>query len=166
MSDQDRDKSAWGGSGGGGSTRESSSSTPHGASEYGTSQPYGGYGEQAQYGSSPGYGGYAQQGQYGQQGQYEYGYQPYGQRSTDQTAIWALVLAIAAWVVCPLIPAIVALFLARTAERNIAASGGQLDGDGLAKAGRIVAWLNIGLWVAIALIVVVAVAFAAATGSM
>jgi cytochrome c biogenesis protein CcdA len=47
--------------------------------------------------------------------------------------------------VCPLLPAIAALILASNAKSKIAASGGWLGGDGLAKAATIIAGVNIGL---------------------
>jgi hypothetical protein len=57
----------------------------------------------------------------------------------------ALILAIASFVVCPVIPAIVALVLGSNAKKKIAMSGGALTGDGLVTAATIVAWVNIGL---------------------
>jgi hypothetical protein len=56
-----------------------------------------------------------------------------------------LVLAVCSFVVFPVVPAVVALALAPGASRDIAAAGGRLTGDGLLKAGRIVAWVNLGL---------------------
>jgi hypothetical protein len=107
----------------------------------------------------PGYS--APPGQYG-------GYQPYGYpgyapaRKTDGNAIAALVLAIASWVVCPVVLAIVALFFASTARKNIEASNGMLEGEGLVTAARVVAWINIGLAIlAIIAIIVVAIVLAA-----
>ena len=72
-------------------------------------------------------------------------YPPAGR--TDGAAIAALVLAIASFVFCPVIPAIVALFVASTAKRNIAASGGAIGGYGLCQWAIGVAWVNIGLFV-------------------
>ena len=69
------------------------------------------------------------------------GWQPAPQ--TDGRAIAVLVLAICSFVVFPVIPAIVALVLAPGALRNIAESGGRLTGEGLVRAGRIVAWINL-----------------------
>jgi hypothetical protein len=51
------------------------------------------------------------------------------------------------FVVCPLIPAIVALVLASSADAEIRASGGRLTGEGLNKAAKIISWINIGLTV-------------------
>lgn len=61
--------------------------------------------------------------------------------------------------VCPVIPAIVALVLASNSSKNIKRSGGRLSGDGLNTAARIVAWINIGLWLLfVGIIVIVAIA--------
>lgn len=60
-------------------------------------------------------------------------------------AIVALVLAIASFVACPLLPAIGAVVVGRNAEKKIAASNGMLDGAGMAKAGWIIGAVNIGL---------------------
>ncbi len=68
---------------------------------------------------------------------------------TSSNAIIALILAIVSWAVCPIIPAIVALVLAGNAAKEIAASGGRIQGAGLVTASRIVSWVNIGLWAAI-----------------
>ena len=78
---------------------------------------------------------------------------------TNGNAIAALCCAIGAWLVCPLIPAIVALFLAASADREIVQSMGEQTGEGLAKAARIVSWVHIGLFgFAAAVIMVAAVA--------
>lgn len=110
------------------------------------------------YGAPPGQPPYAQ-GPYAQQPYgAQYGY-PYA-RQTEGLAIAVLVLAIASFVVCPVVPAIVALALAPGAKRNIAQSGGMKDGEGLVTAGQIVAWINLGFAALglIALIILVAVA--------
>lgn len=90
------------------------------------------------------------------------GYPGYRTPETDGTAVGALVAAIASWIVCPVITAIVALVLAGTAERNIAESRGWKTGAGLVTAARIVAWINIGLVVAL---LVFALLVAAASAS-
>lgn len=74
---------------------------------------------------------------------------------TDGTAIAALVLAISSFLlmlfvaVLSVIMSIVALVLARSSRRKIAASGGRLTGMGLNKAAVIVAWVHIGVWIAL-----------------
>jgi hypothetical protein len=123
--------------------------------------PYGQQPQQPQqpYGAPPpppAYGGYAQQ---------PYCYGGYGApQETESNAVVALVLAIASWVVCPVIPAVVALVLANTADANIQASGGRKTGEGLTKAARIVSWINIGVYVA-GLVLVIVIAIIAAAGS-
>ena len=57
----------------------------------------------------------------------------------------ALVLAILSFVVCPVLPAIVALVLASSADQEIRASGGRISGQGLSKAAKIISWINLGL---------------------
>ena len=80
-------------------------------------------------------------------------YQPGPRTQTDGTAITALVLAIASFVliptvilapVCPVL-AIVSLSLCPSSRRRIQASGGAITGEGLLTAAKIVAWINVGL---------------------
>lgn len=112
--------------------------------------PYGGQ-------PPPSYAGYQQQ---------PYGFGGYPQaQETESTAIVALVLAIASFVVCPVIPAIVALVLANNADAAIQASGGRKTGEGLTKAARIVSWINIGLCVGALVLVILIAVIAAAAGS-
>jgi hypothetical protein len=61
----------------------------------------------------------------------------------------AIILAVISWAVCPIIPAIVALVFAANAAKEIAASGGRIQGQGLVTAARVVSWVNIGLWAAV-----------------
>ena len=63
--------------------------------------------------------------------------------TTSTKAIVGLVLAILSWLLCPVIAAIPALFVARASDKEIAASGGRISGAGLNTATRIVAWINI-----------------------
>jgi hypothetical protein len=121
------------------------------------------YGENPPKGDQPPYG---QPGSSGQPSAYGAGGWGYPLARTDSSAIWALVLAVASFVVCPVVPAIVALVLAGSAERAIAASGGLLTGEGLVKAARIVAWVNIGLSLAAVVfsLVLVLVAGVVSTG--
>ena len=67
---------------------------------------------------------------------------------TSSNAVVALILAVASWAVCPIVAAVVALVFASTAAKEIDASGGRVQGSGLVTAARIVAWVNIGLFVA------------------
>lgn len=129
-----------------------SSPPPPPAAPYGQQQ----YGQQ-QYGQQP----YGQQ-QYGGYGQPPYGGQPYGAYpyatpKTEGTAIAALVCAIASFVVCIPILAIVAIPLASSAKRKIEQSNGALTGENLLMPAKIVAWINLGLWAAFVVLMVVAV---------
>ncbi len=72
-----------------------------------------------------------------------YGYPGYVPRRTDTKAIIGLVLAIASWVMCPVLAAVIALVLASQSNREIDASQGTLEGRGLNTATKWVAWLNI-----------------------
>jgi hypothetical protein len=118
------------------------------------------YGQQPSYGTPPppppGYGQ-----PYGQ----PYGYGGYAAPETESMAIIALVLAIGSFVVCPVIPAIVALVLANNADASIQASGGRKTGEGLTKAARIVSWVNIGLVLAGLVFVILIAVLAAASSS-
>ena len=90
-----------------------------------------------------------------------YGYGP-PRPQTEGTAITALVLAAASWVVCPVVLAVVALALCPSARRKIESSGGALTGEGLVTAAKIVAWINIGLYAVITLAFIVIAIVAAA----
>lgn len=85
-------------------------------------------------------------------GQVSWGPPPsYSPQETSSQAIVALVLAIASFVILPVLPAIVALVLARRARTEIGQSGGRLNGLGLAHAAAIVSWINL----AVAVLVIV-----------
>lgn len=116
---------------------------------------------------APGYGypppGYPPQG---------YAYPPPGYVpavTTSTSAIVGLVLAIASWVVCPIVLAIVALVLAKKSGDEIAASGGRVGGEGLNTATKILSWINIGLYAAVLIIFgaifLIAVVLGAASGT-
>ena len=106
----------------------------------------------------PGYGqapGYPPPG-YGQAPGYPPGYPPPGypapqvymmaapQQSTF--AILALIFGITALVGLGIIGGILAIVFAGNADREIAASGGWRTGSDLARIGRILGWVGIGLW--------------------
>jgi hypothetical protein len=101
-----------------------------------------GYGQQQQgygqpYGAQPGYG----QPPYGAPPGYGYGY-PAGPQN-DSSATAALVIAIVGFFICAPVGAIVALFLANSAQKRIEASGGQLTGLEQARAARIIAIIEL-----------------------
>ena len=78
-----------------------------------------------------------------------YGYAPVSPPPSPN-AIIGLVLAIVSWVICPVIPAIIALVLAAKSQQEIRASQGAVGGEGLNTATRIISWINIGVWGALA----------------
>ncbi|MGZ4688248.1 MAG: hypothetical protein ACXVKA_10400 [Acidimicrobiia bacterium] len=80
----------------------------------------------------------------------------YGPPRTDGMAIAALIVAIASFVFCPMISAIVALGLAHASGNKIDASGGRLTGGGLVRAAQIIAWVHIILVTIITIIVAIA----------
>ena len=106
-------------------------------------EPQPGYGQQP-YGQPPAYGRQPEHTApgYPAPAGSAYGYQG---PQTDGSAIAALLCAIGAFVVFPVVPAVVALFLARTAERNIRASNGARTGQGLVTAARVVSWVHLAL---------------------
>ena len=77
----------------------------------------------------------------------------------------ALVLAIASFVVCPVLPAIGALFVANNAEQSIRNSGGRKTGEGLAKAARIISWVHLGLVALVVVFIFVAIIVGALASS-
>ena len=114
------------------------------------------------YGPPPGYGPVPPQ-PYGPPPQ-PYGVGGYPVQQTSTQAIIVLCAAIGSFVVFPLVPAIVALALAGGARDEIERSGGRLTGEGLITAGKVVAWINIGLCVAGVLAVVAVFGLFASTG--
>ena len=85
---------------------------------------------------------------------------------TSSNAIVALVLAVAAWVVCPIVPAIVSLVFASMASKEITASGDQLQGRGMVTAAKIVSWINIGFYAALIVIGAFVLVILAIAGGM
>lgn len=99
---------------------------------------------------------------------YAYNYYPVAPQQ-EGTAVGALIAAILSWLVCPVIPAIIALALVSSAQRKINESNGRLTGESLLTATRWIAWLNIGLMgalfaVIILLIVIGAIASSGSSG--
>ena len=71
-------------------------------------------------------------------------------------SIVALVLSICSWVVFPIVFAIVALVFASKAEKEIRASGGAVGGGAFVTAAKIVSWINIGVYAALAILAILA----------
>jgi hypothetical protein len=82
---------------------------------------------------------------------------------TENLAIWALVCAIGAWVVLPVVLAIVSLVLAKQADDAITAAAGWKQGRGLVTAARVISWIHLVL-VALVVVFVVALLIGLAVG--
>jgi len=65
--------------------------------------------------------------------------------STNTAAVISLVAGILGWVAVPILGGIVAVFTGHVALNQIRASGGFESGEGLAIAGLILGWLQLGL---------------------
>ncbi len=74
---------------------------------------------------------------------------------TSTNAIVGLVLAIVSWFLCPVIAAIAALIVARSSDKEIAASSGRVGGSGLNTATRIIAWINIAVAVLAGIVIAI-----------
>jgi hypothetical protein len=64
---------------------------------------------------------------------------------TSTRAIVSLIAAITGWTIFPLVGSIVAVITGHMAKREIADSGGMVEGDGLATAGLVLGYLSLGL---------------------
>jgi len=125
----------------------------------------GGYGEQPDEPAQPGGYGYPPPppGQYGG----GYGGVP-GGGATSTKAVWALVLGILGLplaLCCSVLGlvGIASILLGRSARREIAASGGAQRGEGMAKAGYILGWVDVVL--AVLLMILTAVLLANGDGA-
>jgi hypothetical protein len=90
--------------------------------------------------------------------------------ATSSNGIVALVLAISSWVILPFVLgwvfAIIGLVFAGKGAREIAESDGRVQGQGFVTAARIVAWINIGVTAALAVLAVVVIGIVIAAGAM
>ncbi len=80
-----------------------------------------------------------------------------GARRTEGTAVASLVLGIAGFIICPLIPSILAIVFGNQAQRKIAQDP-SLEGEGMAKAGVILGWIGVALVVVGILFIVIVAA--------
>jgi hypothetical protein len=62
---------------------------------------------------------------------------------TDDKAVWALVSAVAGFVLCPIVLHVVGLVLANQSLRTIRSSGGRVAGDGIASTARILSIIGL-----------------------
>ncbi|HEX6293293.1 MAG TPA: DUF4190 domain-containing protein [Herpetosiphonaceae bacterium] len=66
---------------------------------------------------------------------------------TSNTALIALLLGIGSFLGLWILGAIPAIILGRNAQKEIRVSGGRLTGEGMAQAGIVLGWINVGLTV-------------------
>jgi len=93
---------------------------------------------------------------------------PYGgwvpARKQNALAVTSLILAIGAWLALGCFLSLPAVICGHIARRQIRENPYQ-DGDGLAVAGLVVGWINLGLYIAIALFILFVIIVGAAAGS-
>jgi hypothetical protein len=70
--------------------------------------------------------------------------QVYGPQSSS-LAVISLIAGIASFFILPLLGAIAAIITGSMAKKEIRASRGRMSGEGMASAGMILGWINIGL---------------------
>jgi hypothetical protein len=68
----------------------------------------------------------------------------YGQQ-TSSLAVISLISGIASYFIVPVLGAVAAIITGNIAKKEIRQSAGQLTGDGMARWGMILGWINIGL---------------------
>lgn len=72
-------------------------------------------------------------------------------RSTSGLAVTSLVTGILGWLMFPVLASLVAVITGHMARSEIRRSAGSIDGDGMALAGLILGWINLGLVAAVIL---------------
>jgi hypothetical protein len=87
-------------------------------------------------------------------------------QQTSTLAIISLVAGIASWLIVPVIGAIVAIITGNKAKKEIAAGAGSLGGEGLAKAGVILGWANLAVFLLSVCAVVVLILLGPAIGEV
>ena len=98
--------------------------------------------------------------QYPQYPQYpQQPYNPYNQPQDCGTAVVSMIFGIASYLILPGVGALVAIICGHIAKSQIRASQGHLKGDGMATAGLVLGYIQIGLGVlALAIILIVGLA--------
>jgi hypothetical protein len=75
----------------------------------------------------------------------DYQSSPISQTETSPKAIISLVASILSYFMFPIIGSIVGIILGNQAQQEIHESGGALTGEGMARAGVILGWINLAL---------------------
>src|SRR5690606_41682228 len=74
--------------------------------------------------------------------------------STSGLAVTSLVTGILGWLMFPVLASLVAVITGHIARSEIRRSAGSIDGDGIALAGLILGWSNLGLAAAVVLVAI------------
>ena len=85
---------------------------------------------------------------------------------TSGKAVVSLIFGILGFLILPIVGAIVALITGYSARNDIKSSNGLLKGDGMALAGIIIGWVNVGLVVVPVCIIVILALLGPAIGSV
>ncbi|KAA2285505.1 DUF4190 domain-containing protein [Arenimonas fontis] len=72
-------------------------------------------------------------------------------RPTSGLAVTSLVAGILGWIMLPVLASLVAVVTGHMARSEIRRANGAIEGDGMALAGLILGWINLGLVVAVIL---------------
>ncbi len=80
-------------------------------------------------------------------------------------AIASLVCGIAAWTIFPVLAAIAAVITGHMAKKEIRESGNTLGGDGMALAGLLMGYIQLGLFVLVIIVVIFVALFAISAGT-
>lgn len=75
---------------------------------------------------------------------------------TANEAIWSLILGIGSFFLCGIFMGIPAIILGNNAKKKISQSGGQYGGEGMATAGIVLGWIQVGL-AAVGIIILLAI---------
>ena len=80
-------------------------------------------------------------------------------QTTSTLAIVSLISGIVSWVLIPFIAAVVAVITGHMAKNEIKKSNGMIGGNGMATAGLVLGYVQLGLGLCICLVVVVMLVF-------
>ena len=78
---------------------------------------------------------------------------------TSTTALISLISGILSWFLLPFLAAIVAIITGHMAKNEIRRSGGMVTGNGMATAGLVLGYLQIGLFACLCIVVAIMLAF-------
>src|SRR5512133_2599624 len=88
-----------------------------------------------------------------------------GAKKDSGLAIASLICGIAAWIIFPVVAAIAAVVTGHLAKKEIRNSGGTIGGDGMALAGLLLGYIQLGLAVLGTIILILALLLFSASGN-